>query len=155
MLLYDAFQALQSFGNTPTEEDCRFSSPLLRHIAFSSAGMLPEATSPFGIPDQLFDSNSSLNSAGSIEFQISSAIESASPHADNPALIAELKKRYVNVTEKPVYAKDVDPKLRGPFGVARIELKEGAKPMHRKFFRFSGERENALKSMISKFIDRG
>lgn len=45
--------------------------------------------------------------------------------------------------------------IRGPFGVCRIELKEGAKPLHKKFFRCSGEREEALNKMIEKLISRG
>ena len=85
---------------------------------------------------------------------VRAAIESASP-----IMVGDLEQRlrteFPDVLEKPVYAKDIDPAIRGPFGVARIELKDGAKPMHKKFFRCSGEREEALNDMIKKLIDRG
>ena len=57
--------------------------------------------------------------------------------------------------ETPKYAKDIDPLTRGPFGVAHIHLKEGAKPMKKKFFRSGGEREEALEGMLQNMIDRG
>jgi transposase InsO family protein len=63
-------------------------------------------------------------------------------------------REFSGVLENPVYACDIDPAIRGPFGVCKIELKEGAKPMHRKFFRCSGEREIALNEMIEKLIER-
>ena len=85
----------------------------------------------------------------------SGVIESASPHPRARELEADLRHRFDDVMEKPVYAKDIDPRIRGPFGIAKIELKEGAKPLHKKFFRCSGEREDALKAMIEKFISRG
>jgi hypothetical protein len=55
----------------------------------------------------------------------------------------------------PIYAKDIDPRIRGPFGVCKIELKEGAKPMHKKFFRCSGEERRHLNALIKKLISRG
>ena len=86
---------------------------------------------------------------------VSGVIESAQPHPKAKSLEEALRKKYDHVMEHPVYAKDIDPKIRGPFGTAKIELKEGAKPMHKKFFRCSGEREEALNKMIQKLISRG
>ena len=57
--------------------------------------------------------------------------------------------------DNPIYARDLDPEIRGPFGVCKIELTEGAKPSHKKFLRCSGEREEALNKLIEKLIDRG
>ena len=87
--------------------------------------------------------------------QTSSVIESTSPHPEALRLEAELRKEFVDVMEQPIYARDIDPEIRGPFGVCKIELKEGAKPLHKKFFRCSGEREDALNKMIEKLIQRG
>ena len=96
----------------------------------------------------------------SVHFQpesraVSGVIESAQPHPKASELEMSLRKKFDSVLEHPVYAKDIDPLIRGPFGVARIELKEGAKPMHKKFFRCSGEREEALNKLIQKLIARG
>ena len=68
---------------------------------------------------------------------------------------ARLKEIFEDFLEKPVYARDIDPETRGPFGVARIELKDGAVPMKKKFFRCSGEREEAMDALITKMLDRG
>ena len=133
VILFDAYQSVQTFTDLPhnVEEDFCVETPLLQHIVRS---VFPDAETCV---------------------QVSSAIESASPHPQSKLFDAELRRRYEDVMEHPVYAKDIDPAIRGPFGVAKIELKEGAKPMHKKFFRCSGEREIALKAMIEKFISRG
>ena len=55
----------------------------------------------------------------------------------------------------PKLARDVDPRLRGPYGKAKIELKESAKQMARKPFRTLGDRETALKVIIDKYLTRG
>ena len=89
------------------------------------------------------------------QYVVRSAIESASPHPRAKALEAELRRKFDDVMEHPVYARDINPAIRGPFGIAKIDLKEGAKPLHKKFFRCSGEREEALTGMIKKFISRG
>ena len=57
--------------------------------------------------------------------------------------------------EKPLYVKDIDPTTKGPFEVARRELKKGAISMRKKFFRCSGEREEALGELIDKILERG
>ena len=59
---------------------------------------------------------------------------------DAEKFFASLRESLRDVTDHPVYARDIDPALRGPFGVCTIELKEGAKPMAKKFFRCIGER---------------
>jgi hypothetical protein len=84
-----------------------------------------------------------------------SVIESAEPHPRAKVFEAQLRDKYVSVLEKPIFAREIDPEIRVPFGVAKIELKEGAKPMHKKFFRCSGEREEALNNMIQKLISWG
>jgi len=99
--------------------------------------------------------HSNLNPTSHETRRVSGVIESAQPHPKAITLESELRKKYEHVMEHPVYAKDIDPKIRGPFGVCKIELKEGAKPMHKKFFRCSGEREEALNKMIQKLISRG
>ena len=55
----------------------------------------------------------------------------------------------------PKLARDVDPAVRGPFGVAKIELKESGRPLARKPFRTLGLREAALKEIIDKYLARG
>jgi hypothetical protein len=65
---------------------------------------------------------------------VRSAIESAQPHPKATAFEQSLRKQFDDVLNHPVYAKDItDASIRGPFGVAKIELKDGAKPMHKKF----------------------
>ena len=51
---------------------------------------------------------------------IRSVISSADTHPDAPPLIEKLKSQYKDVVFHPRLARDVGPKLRGPFGVARI-----------------------------------
>ena len=48
----------------------------------------------------------------------------------------------------------MDPEVRGPYGVAKIELKENARPLARKPFRL-GDREGPLREFITKFLERG
>ena len=86
---------------------------------------------------------------------IASVIESASTIPEAQKYIEQLRILYADVTEKPLYARDIDPESRGPFGMAKIDLKEGAKPMKKRFFRCSGEREDALSDLIDKMLDRG
>ena len=60
------------------------------------------------------------------------------------------------------FAKDVlsgklqkDPPVRGPFGMARIELMPGAAPRRQRSFKMVGEREEALKEILEDYIKRG
>ena len=87
--------------------------------------------------------------------EVAGVIESSSTPPEAERLIAALRQQYRDVTDNPVYARDIDPAIRGPFGVCHIELKDGAKPMHKKFFRCSGEREEALNQLIEKLKSRG
>lgn len=136
--------------------------PSFRVIIFDALGALAE------YPDLPHPNNGTESKISVLRFftdgipptpenrlQVSSAIESASPDPKSKALEEALRRRFDDVMEKPIYAKDIDPTIRGPFGVAKIELKEGAKPLHKKFFRCSGEREEALNAMIEKLISRG
>jgi len=47
------------------------------------------------------------------------------------------------------------PRVRGPYGVATIELIDNARPASRKPFRMPGERESALKTIVDKYLERG
>ena len=89
------------------------------------------------------------------DLRVGGVIECAGQNSKAVDYISRLKSEFSDVLEKPIYARDIDPRIRGPFGIAKIQLKEGAKPLHRKFFRCSGEREEALDNMIQKLISRG
>jgi len=69
--------------------------------------------------------------------------------------VAKLLRLYHTELHEPKLARDVNPTLRGPFGKAKIELKETARPMARKPFRTLGEREIALKAIVDKYLQRG
>ena len=56
---------------------------------------------------------------------------------------------------EPQLARDVNPRVTGPYGVATIDLIESARPSSRKPFRMPGERETALKTIVDKYLDRG
>ena len=80
--------------------------------------------------------------------------------ADNQAPGAEayverLKVDYHDVLFNQVYARDVDPTLRGPHGMAYIKLKENAVPKKEVPFRMLGLREEALKNKIEKSLANG
>ena len=47
------------------------------------------------------------------------------------------------------------PPVRGPFGLAHINLVPGATPKRHRSFKMVGEREEALKTIIKEYIDRG
>ena len=83
-------------------------------------------------------SKGGLNSEDT-RLQLSGVIESAGDVPAAKSYIHQLKTLYENVMEHPVYAKDIDPATRGPFGIAKIELKDGAQPMKKRFFKTSGE----------------
>ena len=60
------------------------------------------------------------------------------------------------------FAKDVlsgklpkDPPVRGPFGMARIDLIPGARPRRQRSFKMVGEREEALKAILEDYVERG
>ena len=87
--------------------------------------------------------------------QIFSVIESTEQHPEADPFIQKIQVDYKDVLYETVLAKDVDPDLRGPYGVAHIELKPDAVPQKRKPFRMLGEKEEAFRQLIKKFLDRG
>ena len=89
------------------------------------------------------------------ETELRSVIESTEEHSEAKLYIQKINKEYPDVLHQITLAKDVDPAIRGPFGVARIELQEGAVPQKRRPFRMLGEKEEAFRILIQKFLDRG
>ena len=61
--------------------------------------------------------------------QIYGVVKSTDEHPEAQQFFSPLKSSFPDVLFENHLAKDVDPTVRGPFGVARIELKEG--PFHR------------------------
>ena len=51
-------------------------------------------------------------------------------------------------------AKDVPVAVRGPFGMAKLELKDDAVPLKAKHFRLMGEKEVALKWLVNKYQEK-
>ena len=66
-----------------------------------------------------------------------------------------IQRSYYSELHEPKLVRDVDPALRGPYGVAVIELKPSARPLARKPFRMLGIREEALRVFIDKYLERG
>jgi hypothetical protein len=85
---------------------------------------------------------------------IRSVIASTSQHPQAQLWVDKILRLYHSELHEPQLAKDVDPVVRGPFGIAKIELKESARPMARKPFRL-GDREAPLRSIIDKYLERG
>ena len=75
--------------------------------------------------------------------QLRSVIASTSQHAQAQSWVDKILRMYHSELHEPKLARDVDPAVRGPFGMAVIELKDTARPLARKPFRL-GERDNAL-----------
>ena len=48
-----------------------------------------------------------------------------------------------------------DPPIRGPFGLARIDLVPGARPKRQRSFKMVGEREEALKEILEEYCEMG
>ena len=48
-----------------------------------------------------------------------------------------------------------DPPVRGPFGLAKIDLVPGARPKRHRSFKMVGEREEALKQILEEYCDMG
>ena len=87
--------------------------------------------------------------------QLRGVIASASQHEKASHLVERVMTLYHEQLHEPKLAREVDPDLRGPHGVATIDLIDGARPMARKPFRMPGERESALKIIVDKYISRG
>ena len=88
-------------------------------------------------------------------FQVRGTIESSRADDLSQPFIAKLQNEYEDVLTKPESACTFSPEIRGPFGVAHIELKPDAKPAKKKFFRCSQEREDAMTMFIAKLTSRG
>ena len=86
---------------------------------------------------------------------IRSVIEHSNQLSQSDIYIEKIKNEFNDVLQHPLYASDMDPLTRGPFGIAHIELKEGAKPLKKRFFRSNQERETALEQLITKMIANG
>ena len=84
-----------------------------------------------------------------------SVIESTEEHPEAKPFMEAINRDYEDVLHRVTLARDVDPELRGPYGVAVIELKDGAIPQQRKPFRMIGEKEEAFRALIAKFLERG
>ena len=87
--------------------------------------------------------------------QVSGVVESAGEHVDSKEYIARIKAEYPMVLSQPQNARDIPVELRGPYGIARIELRSDARPVKKKFFRLAGDREFAMEGHIDKLISRG
>ena len=87
--------------------------------------------------------------------QIRSVIASTCQHPDAIPFVERIQHYFHDELHSPKLARDVDPAVRGPFGVAKIELKESGRPLARKPFRTLGLREAALKEIIDKYLARG
>ena len=48
-----------------------------------------------------------------------------------------------------------DPPVRGPYGLAKIVLREGAVPRRQRGFQLTGEREKAVVKIVDEFVERG
>ena len=48
-----------------------------------------------------------------------------------------------------------DPPVRGPYGLAKIVLREGAMPRRQRGFQLTGEREKAVVNIVGEFVERG
>ena len=77
------------------------------------------------------------------------------PHPESESLIKELMDTYSDVFQGQYLARDVDPEERGPWGIARIELKEGAVAKKTRPFRMPPDREQALAKLIQGFVAKG
>ena len=72
--------------------------------------------------------------------RIRSVIASTMQHPQADKWVQRIQRTYYSELHEPKLARDVDPMLRGPYGVAVIELKLSARPLARKPFRMLGVR---------------
>ena len=119
----------------------------------SDGGIIPAAThEPMRVVHfNAFGGKPSLKPHSTVTpMPIRSVIASPVQHPEADDLIREIHERFDDELHHPKLARDVDPNLRGPYGVAQIVLKEDAKPCNKRPFRTLGEREEALKEIIDK-----
>ena len=84
-----------------------------------------------------------------------SVIASTTQHPGASHWVEKILRRFHSELHEPQLARDVDPAVRGPYGIAQIELKEAARPLAKKPFRMHPEREAALREFVDKYVDRG
>ena len=48
-----------------------------------------------------------------------------------------------------------DPPIRGPYGEAKIVVRQGSTPRRQRGFQLTGEREKAVIKIVEEFVDRG
>lgn len=82
-------------------------------------------------------------------------IESALEHPEAKDLLERPRRDYHDVFYGQHLARDVDPVERGPWGVARINLIDGAVPRKMRPFRMAPDRENALEELLRKCEAKG
>jgi len=83
------------------------------------------------------------------------AIESSEDYPDASRQTKLSKHDYSGVLYRQHLAKDVDKELRGPYGVAPIEVKDQAQPYKKRPFWMQAERETALRHVIETYLTRG
>jgi hypothetical protein len=84
-----------------------------------------------------------------------SIIDSGGEHPEAANFIEEIKATFHSELYEPKLARDVPASLRGPYGTATMELKPNAVPCAKKPFRTLGEREKALRELISAALVKG
>ena len=89
------------------------------------------------------------------KFSVNSVVDADHQAPGAELFVEKLQEEFHDVLFDQVYAKDVDPALRGPHGIAYIKLKEGAVPKKEVPFRMLGVREQALKAKIDKSLANG
>ncbi len=88
-------------------------------------------------------------------FQIRGTIDASKPIDSSIPFIDKLRDEFQDVLTNPASATTFSSEIRGPFGLAHIELKPDARPVRKKFFRCSQEREEAMLAFIKKLTSRG
>ena len=128
----------------------------LRVLVFNASGYVQPMHTRGKTPKNLIDApiDWEFPSVDDIA-QLRSVIASTSQHADAAPLVERIQHYFHAQLHEPKLARDVNPSIRGPFGVAKIELKDTGRPLARKPFRTLGLREEALKVIIDKYLDRG
>lgn len=57
--------------------------------------------------------------------QLSAVMDSGGQHPKQQYFCSQIDREFNDVLERPIYAHDLDPAIRGTFGVFKIKLKEG------------------------------
>ena len=153
-VVFNAFGALRRLSNVPMRWISE-SEDVDEGISIMSFRNLlePELELPLGISIQ--QAKRMRLTMGSQEVsEIFGVIESNEEHPGAGPFIQQVQHEYKDVLFETILAKDIDPELRGPYGVAHIELQPDAVPQKRKPFRMLGEKEEAFRKLIQKFLDR-